>query len=475
MASNEDYCTTDYDVAEYYCDVNGQYEVMYVDYSFCPNGCENGKCKEPKVQNQFVILRDSLVSKQLAIVFESTDPLFYSGAQAPIIKVLNEGIGQVKDFIKGRGIGTVIVYDDEQYAYKLRESTGIEVVVKKTSNPSEPSNPSVPSEDASDDDDDPSLGNKNAPVTIVEFADFECPYCKRFHEDTFPHIKDYIDSGQVYFVYRDFPLSQIHPNSHMASKAANCAYEQGNFWDMHNMLFENGVKNGVEDFKQYARNIGLNMDKFNSCLDSSANDVEIWNDIADGTFLGVTGTPAFFVNGEIIRGAQPFSVFKEAIERALGSDNGESGMKSLPSRAAQEAQKISKTPGLIYDPYEEDTPAPTCYDGVKNDGESGIDCGGPCKPCMQEVTCSNGCLLNGKCLDFGTRIVDENTAMYCNFDGKFAKQKNEAESCQNDYECGTNSCSSGKCIDLSERLEKQQGMLERILSWLGRIFGGDGK
>ncbi|MBS3106680.1 DsbA family protein [Candidatus Woesearchaeota archaeon] len=167
-------------------------------------------------------------------------------------------------------------------------------------------------------DDDPMLGNKNAPVTIVEFSDFECPYCGRFHSQTFPQIKqEYIDTGKVRFVYRDFPLG-FHQNAQKAAEASECADEQGKFWQMHEKLFSSGVQGGTATFKQYAQEIGLDMAKFNSCLDSGKYAGEIQADLSAGSQAGVSGTPGFLVNGQRIDGAQPYAVFQQAIEAALG-------------------------------------------------------------------------------------------------------------------------------------------------------------
>ncbi|MDD4110773.1 MAG: thioredoxin domain-containing protein [Clostridia bacterium] len=166
-------------------------------------------------------------------------------------------------------------------------------------------------------DDDAFLGNTNAPVTIIEFSDYECPYCQRFHTQTFPSIKkEYIDKGLVKFVYRDFPLS-IHQFAQGAAEAAECAGEQDKYYEMQDKLFSSGVDGGIESYKQYAKEIGLNQTKFDSCVDNRDMKEEVLNDFKDGQAQGVTGTPAFLINGEKVIGAQPFEVFKEVIDRKL--------------------------------------------------------------------------------------------------------------------------------------------------------------
>ncbi|MBT3940546.1 DsbA family protein [Candidatus Woesearchaeota archaeon] len=166
-------------------------------------------------------------------------------------------------------------------------------------------------------DDDTVKGDADAPVTIVEFSDFECPYCARFYRDTLGQIDDtYIKTGKVKMVFRDFPLG-FHKQAQKAAEAAECAGEQGKFWDMHDMLFENGVSGGITSFKQYAKDLGLNTADFDECLDSDAMADEVKKDMKDGSAAGVSGTPAFFINGELITGAQPFSKFKQVIDKEL--------------------------------------------------------------------------------------------------------------------------------------------------------------
>ncbi len=167
-------------------------------------------------------------------------------------------------------------------------------------------------------DDDPVLGEKDAPVTIIEFSDFECPFCKRFHDETLPRIKEqYIRTGKVKFVYRDFPLP-IHPNAQKAAEAAECADDQGQFWAYHDMLFENQQALGVAKLKEYAQDLGLDMEEFNDCLDSGKFADEVNADLEDGADAGVSGTPAFFIEGELVSGAQPFEAFARVIDAALG-------------------------------------------------------------------------------------------------------------------------------------------------------------
>ena len=179
-------------------------------------------------------------------------------------------------------------------------------------------------------DDDPVIGNTDAPITIIEFSDFQCPFCARFHTQTFPLIlEQYIETGKVKLVFRDFPIQSIHPNALPASIAAECANEQGKFREMHDMLFDNQNQwnkqktvDALSLFSKYATEIQLEQKTFDSCLTSGKYIDEIRKDLDDGRNYGVSGTPGFFVGNEKIgfvelKGAQPFDSFKKIIDAQL--------------------------------------------------------------------------------------------------------------------------------------------------------------
>jgi len=183
--------------------------------------------------------------------------------------------------------------------------------------PSAPTVPSAGSPVEVSEDNDPFKGDPNAPVVMIEFSDFECPFCGRFYSQTLSQIEEkYINTGKVKLVYRDFPLS-FHPNAQKAAEAGECANEQGKFWELHDTIFENQNAISVSDLKGYAAGLGLNTSQFTSCLDSGKYAGEVASDIADGTAAGASGTPTFFINGQILVGAQPFSAFEQVIEAEL--------------------------------------------------------------------------------------------------------------------------------------------------------------
>lgn len=168
-------------------------------------------------------------------------------------------------------------------------------------------------------DDDPVIGSKDAPITMIEFSDFECPFCKRFFDETLPQVeKNYIEKGYVKLVYRDFPLSNIHPNAQKAAEAAECAEEQGKWREMHDLIFKNQQTGlSIDNFKKWAKEIKLNTQKFNECLDSDKYKAEVEKDLNDGLSYGIQGTPSFFINGELLVGAQPYQVFKTKFDTIL--------------------------------------------------------------------------------------------------------------------------------------------------------------
>ncbi len=179
-------------------------------------------------------------------------------------------------------------------------------------------------------DDDPFKGNPNAPIIIIEFSDFQCPFCAQFHSLTLPQIQsNYIDTGKVKFVYRDFPIPEIHPNAVPAAVAGECADEQGLFWQYHDRLFENqksweGLvgENVVKEFKAYAADLELNTNQFNACFDSAKYLDEVNHDLRDGVSYGVTGTPGFFIGNDqigftLVSGAQPYSVFQRVFDQQI--------------------------------------------------------------------------------------------------------------------------------------------------------------
>jgi len=179
-------------------------------------------------------------------------------------------------------------------------------------------------------DNDPIIGNPNAPITIIEFSDFQCPFCAKFHIQTLPKIMDeYIKEGTVKLVFRDFPIQSIHPNALPASVAAECANEQGKFKEMHDKLFDKqnewnnkNTDNVIISFNQYALEIGLEEEKFDSCLKNGKYIEEIQKDLYDGKAYGISGTPGFFIGNDKIgfvelKGAQPFESFKKVIDSQL--------------------------------------------------------------------------------------------------------------------------------------------------------------
>ena len=172
----------------------------------------------------------------------------------------------------------------------------------------------------------PLLGNKDAKVTIIEFSDFQCPFCKAYFDDSHSKINDtYVKTGKVKFAYRHFPLTSIHPNAQKAAEAAECANEQSKFWEYHDMLFAEqdtwsplSATDVVSSFVEYAGQLGLNTSQFQSCLDTDKYKQNVDDDAAVATSQAqVNATPTFFVNGVRITGAVPFADIQKVIEEQL--------------------------------------------------------------------------------------------------------------------------------------------------------------
>lgn len=161
-------------------------------------------------------------------------------------------------------------------------------------------------------------GDENAPVTIFEFSEFQCPFCVKFYNEAYQNIiKDYVETGKVKIVFKHFPLA-FHQNAQKAGEAAECAGEQGMFWEYHDFLFET-KQIELSSLKAHAADLGLDTQKFNACLDSGKYTSVVNKGLELGKKQGVSGTPTFFINGKKIIGAQPYSVFKTEIDAALSS------------------------------------------------------------------------------------------------------------------------------------------------------------
>ncbi len=167
-------------------------------------------------------------------------------------------------------------------------------------------------------DDDPAIGPEDAPVVIIEFSDYQCPYCKRWHDEVFFRLLEAY-GDQIRFVYRDFPLSAIHPFAASAAEAANCAREQDAYWEYHNALFSEKYGFSREAFEQYAAELALDMPAFIDCLDTRRYQEEVEADYREAAALGVNSTPTFFINGRPVIGAQPYEVFVTIIEEELAN------------------------------------------------------------------------------------------------------------------------------------------------------------
>lgn len=168
-------------------------------------------------------------------------------------------------------------------------------------------------------DDDPVLGPDDAPITIIEFSDYECSYCRKWHIEVLPQLQaEYGD--QIRLVYRDFPLTSIHANASPAAVAANCAGEQDMYWPYNEMLFTTGLSLGRSTYENYAEELGLDMDTFKECMESGRYVDEVEADYQFAATLGIRSTPTFFVNGIPVVGAQPFEVFKNLIDKELAGE-----------------------------------------------------------------------------------------------------------------------------------------------------------
>ncbi len=168
----------------------------------------------------------------------------------------------------------------------------------------------------------PVQGKADAKVTIIEFADFRCPFCEQFFSQTMPQIvTNYINTGKAKFAFRNYAF--LGPGSTVAADAVECANDQGKFWAFHDYLYKNQPPESdtsmynTDTMTKAAVALGVDGTKFSTCLSSKADDAKVQQDFADGQKAGVSGTPAFFINGTFINGAEPYSAFQQAIDAAL--------------------------------------------------------------------------------------------------------------------------------------------------------------
>jgi len=244
---------------------------------------------------------EELIAQELeAKVSEPTDAevdAFYEQQKARIRQPKEEVVGQIREYLSSQRrseVNATLVAD-------LKADHGYQLLL-------EPIRTSVESEGF------PAKGPEDAPVTIVEFSDFECPYCARVNPALDQVMSNF--GGKVRLVFRQFPLS-IHANAQKAAEAALCAREQDKFWQMHDAMFKEQRSLGVEQLKEKAARLELDTEAFNECLDSSRHAEAVMADLQTGIELGVTGTPAFFINGRFLSGAQPYDEIAKIIDEEL--------------------------------------------------------------------------------------------------------------------------------------------------------------
>lgn len=164
--------------------------------------------------------------------------------------------------------------------------------------------------------DDPVLGSLEAPVTIVEFSDFQCEFCQTFQQTTAAElIKNYVDTGKVKLVFKNFPLTQIHPQAQLAAQAAACAQAQNQFWPYANLLFDKQSALAEQDLITYAQQLTLPVDQFKTCLHDPKTEAEVFVDSQAGISVGITGTPTLVINGALIDGSQSYEAIAQVIDQ----------------------------------------------------------------------------------------------------------------------------------------------------------------
>jgi protein-disulfide isomerase len=168
-------------------------------------------------------------------------------------------------------------------------------------------------------DDDVVLGPETAAITVIEFSDYECPFCKKWHDEVFYKLRDQY-GDQIRFVYRDFPLYGLHPNAASAAEAAQCAGAQNKYWEYHERLFSGEKSFGRASYVEFANQLNLDQPSFEKCIDDRTFQKEVEADYQFASELGIQSTPTFFINGLAIVGAQPFEVFERIINMELAGE-----------------------------------------------------------------------------------------------------------------------------------------------------------
>jgi protein-disulfide isomerase len=243
-------------------------------------------------------LTDAEITSKIAAVTEADVLAWYNANPS---RVQGAKLDQVRQPIRSLLTQQRTSQAYQSYVEKLRSKASVRVSL-------EPPRQRVAAADGQ------ARGPANAPIELIEFSDFQCPYCLRAHPIMKQVLSTYGD--RIRFVYRNYPLAN-HPNARPAAEAAQCAAEQGQFWPYHDRLFAEPNKLADDDLKQSAAALGLDAGRFNACFDSHKYKARVDADMQAGNEAGVDGTPAFFINGRMLSGAQPFEEFKKVIDEEL--------------------------------------------------------------------------------------------------------------------------------------------------------------
>ena len=246
------------------------------------------------------LLEQEVNSKILPVADDEVEA-FYNSNKARLPVELDKVREQIREFLRGQKIEA----QKALYMNSLRSRSKITTYLK----PPPVFRAEVSANGA------PFKGPEKAPVTIVKFEDFQCPFCKQVQPTIAEILSRY--NGKIRIVHKDLPLDAIHPQARQAAEAARCAGEQGQFWSYHDKLYANSPKANPEDLKSYAKEVGLELASFERCLASGKYKAVVQQDLSEGTQLGITGTPAFFINGREISGSQPVQVFAAMIDEEL--------------------------------------------------------------------------------------------------------------------------------------------------------------